>query len=390
MTSQGIQPGKKKVILAAAVLVIIILSAAIFTLDYDKGMPPNRNFYVGIEVAYGNYSDLKAVVDEVKGYTNLVVVGLPEVSINKTLLDLSCDYIAKAGLNFVVLFTNLTQYTNWQNYTPAEWVIDAKERYGEKFLAVYRWDEPGGDQLDRSKYQEVKNASDYADAAAQYISVLSESVQYYNNTGQNVLTADYGLYWFDYKAGYDMVLAEFGWNNSREQQVALCRGAARANDRTWGAMITWMYSEPPYIEQSESLYDDLIFAYNNGAECTVVFCYPEIWTAEYGILGQEHLDALKRFWNYIAINEPTNANYKQIKTGYVLPSDYGFGFRNPQDTIWGLWNDDKQTQIYNDVNNLIEEYGADFDILCDYSALTADAKNRYETLIYWNGTIINP
>ena len=171
MTSQGIQPGKKKVILAAAVLVIIILSAAIFTLDYDNGMPPNRNFYVGIEVAYGNYSDLKAVVDEVKGYTNLVVVGLPEVSINQTLLDLSCDYIAKAGLNFVVLFTNLTQYTNWQNYTPAEWVTDAKERYGEKFLAVYRWDEPGGDQLDRSKYQEVKNASDYADAAAQYISV---------------------------------------------------------------------------------------------------------------------------------------------------------------------------------------------------------------------------
>lgn len=153
-------------------------------------------------------------------------------------------------------------------------------------------------------------------------------------------------------------------------------------------MITWTYNKEPYLE-SETLYDDLVFAYNNGARYAVVFSYPEI--AIHGILDQEHLNALRDFWIYISSNEPTNSGNENVKTAYVLPSDYGFGFRNPNDTIWGLWNDESQTQeIYNNVNNLIEKYGANFDILCDYPTLTADTHNRYDTFVYWNGTIISP
>jgi hypothetical protein len=174
---------------------------------------------------------------------------------------------------------------------PAQWVSSAIQKYGDKFLAVYRWDEPGGDQLDHSKYQEVKNAFSYSDAATQYVNVLKEPVQYYQNTGAPVLTADYGLYWFDYKAGYDAVLAEFGWNNSREQQMALVRGAARAKDKDWGAIVTWTYSNftgSPFIESAPQLYNDLVLAYNNGAKYAVVFDYPKIATAKYGILLQDH------------------------------------------------------------------------------------------------------
>jgi hypothetical protein len=261
-------------------------------------------------------------------------------------------------------------------------------------LAVYRWDEPGGDQLDHSKYQEVKNASSYSDAATQYVNVLKEPVQYYQNTGVTVLTADYGLYWFDYKAGYDAVLAEFGWNNSREQQVALVRGAARANDKDWGAIVTWTYSNftgSPFIESGPELFSDLVFAYNNGAKYAVVFDYPKLATAKYGILMQEHLDAIKNFSNYVRNNAPSNADYKKVKNAYVLPADYGFGFRNPLDNVWGLWGNDTRTQqIYKDVNNLIKQQGANFDIVCDYPTLTTDTKGRYNTLIYWNGTQINP
>ena len=126
---------------------------------------------------------------------------------------MSCDYIYNSGLHFIVLFTNISQYASWRGYTPAQWVSSAQQKYGNKFLAVYRWDEPGGDQLDHSRYQEVKNASSYTDAASQYVNVLKEPVQYYQNTSATVVTADYGLYWFDYKVGYDAVLAEFGWNN---------------------------------------------------------------------------------------------------------------------------------------------------------------------------------
>ena len=109
--------------------------------------------------------------------------------------------------------------------------------------------------------------------------MLNPEIEYYQNTGIDVLTADYGLYWFDYQAGYDAVLAEFGWNNSREQQIALVRGGARTFDRDWGAMITWTYSNftgSPYIESGPELFDDLLLAYNNGAKYAIVFDYPKV------------------------------------------------------------------------------------------------------------------
>ena len=316
---------RKTVILLSVVLVgIIVFSCA---LNGNLGTEPSskREFYVGVELAYGDLQDLEALVQEVKNYTNLIILGLPGFSINQTLLNISCDYIYDSGLHFIVLFTNTSQYSGWKDYTPAQWALEAQQRYGDKFLAVYRWDEPGGDQLDRSKYQEVTNATDYADATAKYIDALREPVQYYQDVGQKVVTADYGLYWFDYKAGYDVVLAEFGWNHSRELQVALCRGAARTNDKDWGAMMTWTYSQPPYIESGEALYADLVFAYNNGAKYAVVFSYPEIETAKYGILCQEHLDALKRFWANVSNNESATKN-RNVRASYVLPADYGFGW----------------------------------------------------------------
>jgi hypothetical protein len=383
---------KKWVVLPTVILVLIVLSACLLTANYNTDTPPSREFYVGVEIAYGSYSDLTAMVDEVKGYTNLVVLGLPEVSINQTLLDMSCNYIYDAGLHFVVLFTNLTQYKDWQNSTPAQWVADAKQRYGDRFLAVYRWDEAGGDQLDRSKYQEVKSADSYAEAAEGYVEVLAPELEYYQEAGQEVLTADYGLYWFDYRAGYDVVLAEFGWNNSREQQIALCRGAARTFDRDWGAIVTWTYSNfsgSPFIGSAPELYSDLLMAYNCGAKYAVVFNYPQLASAEFGILTQEHLDALKSFWSYISNHPPSDPDSGKVHTAYVLPSDYGFGFRRPDDTVWGLWNGDDQTrQIYGDVEALITQHGTGFDIVCNYPNLVADLKGRYDALIFWNGTKI--
>jgi hypothetical protein len=187
----GISRMKKAIIVI--IIVCLFLSAFLLGFNYQVQTLSNEQFYLGVEVAYGDFDDLKSVVTEVKNYTNLIVLGLPEVSINRTLLDQSCDYIYQSGLNFIVLFTNTSQYHIWQNYTPAQWVSDAKVKYGEKFVAVYKWDEPGGDQLDNSIYQEVKSASNYSDAARKFVSVLSPEIEYYKNAGANVITADNGL-----------------------------------------------------------------------------------------------------------------------------------------------------------------------------------------------------
>ena len=379
---------KKWVALTVIIIAIIALSACLQTINYSPGAAKTINFYFGVEVAYGDFNDLKVVVDEVKNYTNTVVLGLPEVSINRTLLDLSCDYITSQDLHFIVLFTNTSQYSGWHDYTPAQWAADAKVKYGEKFLAVYRWDEPGGDQIDSSRYKEVHSAANYADAAQQYADVLSPEIEYYHNAGVNVLTADYSLYHFDYKAGYDTVLAEFGWNNSRQQQIALARGAAQQYNRTWGAMITWTYSREPYIESGSKLLDDLVLAYNNGAKYAFVFDYPKVETAKYGLLSDEHLSAMKQFWNYTCTYSPTG---KTAETAYVLPEDYGFGFRSSTDTVWGLWDSDGLAHgIYSDVNMLIQLKGAGFDIVYDHPSLVRDSKGHYTELIYWNGNRANP
>ncbi len=366
-------------------MIIIIVSSAI-SVNFDGNQIPKKPFYVGVELAYGDFNSLKALVNEVKDYTNVFVLGLPEFSINRTLLDQSCDYIYSSGLHFIILFTNVTMYNGWGSYTPAQWVTDAMQKYGNKFLAVYRWDEPGGDQIDASRYQLVRNATDYSDAAAGYVNGLGSYLQYFTNTGQTVLTADYELYWFDYKAGYSSVLAEFGWNNSREQQIALCRGASRANSKDWGAMITWTYSQPPYIESGPELSNDLLLAYNNGAKYAIIFSYPSITT--YGILNSTHLDALKNFWNFTLNNPPADATYEQVQTAYVLPQDYGFGFRSAQDNIWGLWGADNQSQkIWNDINTMAKQYGTNFDIVFNDPQFRQAFENRYDTLIYWNRTL---
>jgi hypothetical protein len=201
-----------------------------------------------------------------------------------------------------------------------------------------------------------------------------------------MFTADYGLYWFDYKGGYDTVFAEFGWNHSRPLNVALCRGAAKAQNKNWGAIVTWTYNNTPYIEHGDALYNDMILAYQNGAKYGVVFDYPRI--ERYGILTEEHFNALKKFWNYIP-SSPQNYGVDQGKVAYVLPSDYGFGFRNVNDTIWGLWKADfdaRSEKIWAAVNKLLDQYGSSLDVVYDDPEFNSALKSHYNRLIFWNET----
>jgi len=134
----------------------------------------------------------------------------------------------------------------------------------------------------------------------------------------------------------------------------------------------------------------MVTAYQNGAKYIVVFNSPgkNPPTAEYGILTLNHLKAIKEFWNYLT-KVPKVPEYP-ANTAYVLPRDYGFGFRSPNDTIWGLWKaDELSSLIWNDANRLIAENGQDIDIV--YETEINDEPLRllpYGQLIFWNGTRI--
>jgi hypothetical protein len=271
------------------------------------------------------------------------------------------------------------------DYVPYVWIMKAKQKYGDRFLAVYRFDEPGGNQLDNGTSAFVFEAKNYSDAANRFVTQVYGHMEYYYYAGADVLTADYGLYWFDYFGGYDAVLAEFGFNHSRTLNVGLCRGAAEAFNHDWGAIVTWRYSDKPYIESDAELYEDMTLAYRTGAKYLVVFNYPK--TGPYGLLTEKHFDALKKFWDYTR-NNPQDFGIEQGEVAYVLPKDYGYGFRNQGDRIWGLFNPDEMSpKIWADVNKLLSQYGSSLDVVYDDPGFTTAFHERYKKLFFWNETI---
>ena len=370
--------------IAAVAFAIIILVPTVLVLQWQKPTQAAPEFYVGVEVAYknANFSDVKVMVDRVKNYTNLIVIGAPEISLNETVLNETCDYVSNAGLNFVVLFTDSTMY---KTFSPFVWMTEAKQKYGSKFLGVYRYDEPGGNQLDIGHEILVTDATSYGDAARKYTTYLGGIIGYYLNYAPQVFTADYALQWFDYESNYSALFSEFVYNNTRETAVAECRGAASTFGRAWGAMITWKYDTQPYIEPGTELYRDMVLAYKAGAKYVVVFDSPRLGT--YGILADEHFDALKQFWTYVH-NNPQDFGSLRASVAYVLPRDYGFGLRRPDDGIWGLFQADALSpKIWNDVNTLVKLHGFGLDVIYDEPGVADAARNRYERLFFWNETV---
>jgi hypothetical protein len=350
-----------------------------YNLLFNANAEQEPDLFLGVDVAYEDLVETKKLIDEVGSYTNLFVIGCTGITYNNTKLNEICEYLYDKGLYFIV----------YREIPPQrEWIEEAKKRWVNRFLGFYVFDEVGGRQLDlHEHWVTVLNADNYTDASSQFTnginwSLIRFSRYYSNSTESTFFTSDYALYWFDYKAGYDVLLAQFGWNYSRQLNVALCRGAATMQNKDWGVMITWTYNEPPYIESGEELYKDLVLAYENGAKYIVIFDSNENYTR--GILEEEHLNALKQFWQYAQDNPKENTPTTD-RVAYVLPKDYGYGFRGPNDKIWGLWEaDDLSYEICVNLNTLMEQYGNKLDIIYD-DELELNNTYGYRKLIYWNG-----
>ncbi len=373
----------KIAILVTIILIAAVISSLFLASNLLSHQTSKREFYVGVEYAYGNQtSEVQALVDKVKDYTNLFVLGSPTLTLNGTNLTQICDYIFQAKLHFIVLFTSITMY----DYDIFQWIRQAKQTYGEQFLGIYRFDEPGGNQLDNGPYRLINDTTTNTQTDNAYVGNLSTIVNYYISHGTtNVFTADYALNWFDYQSNYTTVFAEFVGNESRQRIIAVNRGAAEAFGKDWGAIINWKYNQPPYLASKAELLSDLSLAYSAGAKYAFVFSYPN--TTQYGTLTQDHFDALKEFWDTIH-NSPNSLGQAKPKVAYIIPPDYGFGFRSPADTVWGLFGPDSTSEkIYYDITNLTQKYDSQVDVFCDEPALIAPLLKNYSQVFYWNQTI---
>ena len=277
------------------------------------------------------------------------------------------------------------------HYSPSAWFIAAKERYGEHLLGICFYDEAGGIQLDQngpfSAKPPIETPISYEDYYVNFYWLWTHGggvpavANFTHNLSSSVFTSDYALYWFDYLVGYDTIFAQFGWNNSRPLQISLVRGAAQAQNKDWGAIITWTYGQPPYLESGPQLYDDMVFAYNSGANYIVVYDSTQNYTGT--TLTEDHFSALKNFWSYIQHNPDKHGELK-ADTVVILPQDYGFGFRNPDDSVWRYHLPDNWTRkMFSDITNLVNQHNSTLNIVYSDPQFKNATQSGYGKIFHW-------
>ena len=351
---------------------------------------------MGVDVAYGNETAVYEVADAVAGYANLIVIGSLNVTEDTAALTRVCNFLYQKAFYFII-YVGFAQI----GYLPPrgpdpEFFSTAASQWGDRFLGIYLFDEVGGKQLDTSVVvPSVPNSTfeerDFSFASEAYVATLTGdvaiSLDWFNpsHAHPQLFTSDYGLYWYDYLSGYGTVFAEFVGDQSRQIAVALDRGAAYTLGRDWGAIIT--YPPSGTLENATQTYSDMTFAWQSGAKYIIIFDGNATTTSAYGVLTHAHLDAMQQFWNYSKTSKPSEEY--PADTAYVLPADYGFGFRSPTDTIWGLWNADLLTaNVWYTANSLLATYGNNLDIVYATKIDSEPITLPYKTLIFWNGTTI--
>ena len=371
---------QRAILLILIVILPLFLNYSLTTKEATAQVSPD--LYVGVDVAFESVTETKKLIDKISSYTNFFVIGCSG-NYNEYRLTIISQYAYDKGLTFIV-------YTDDTRYPSKEWFEIAQNSWGNSFLGIYFYDEPGGKQLDQSTYPLVTEADNYTDASNKYVSILNwwlrsgprAITQSFGDSNYQLFTSDYSLYWYDYEAGYDAVFAEFAQNYSRELNVDLVRGAATAHDKDWGIMITHKYTQPPYMESGPDLYEDMVFAYENGAKYIIVFDSDDKWTKP--VLEQEHHDAMKQFWQYIQTHPRTIGSVSE-RSAYVLPEDYAYGFRGPtEDKIWGLWNNDSLTLLVSmSMAALFQIFGDNLDIVYPGNLRTIESIG-YLNVVYWN------
>ena len=377
-----------------SVLLILLLFSPLF-LSFNQTAKAvtaqtTPNLYFGVDVAFESVAVTEQLIDNVSSYTNFFVIGCTG-NYNLTRLTVISQYVYNKGLTFIV-------YSDDPRYPSSQWLQEAKNNWGSSFQGIYYLDEEGGKQLDQpNKYPIVTKATNYSNAAESYVNTMNQLLRngsfaiaqrFSYPTEYQLFTSDYGLYWYDYQAGYNTVFTEFGWetgwaNDSQQLNVALCRGAATDFNEDWGVMITLTHSLQ--IESGPALYSDMVVAYEDGAKYIIVFDSNTNFTQN--ILQQGQLDAMKQFWQYVQSNHRTITPVSD-RTAYVLPADYGYGFRGPDDKIWGLWNADSLTvDIGMSVSTLLQMDGNNLDIVYPSQALESAGYGR---IVYWNDTALIP
>ncbi len=419
----------RKYLIPTLLILILAISILATYVSYSNANKPKADppVYVGVAFCGNTTQQAKLLIDKVKSYTNLFILdsGRNPISENQTAVEEICDYAVSSGLSVIINMgiKDVTAPASWNWFWQATSLDAIKQqwtqRWGDKFLGVYYNDEVGGLQLDanwRTYYTRMGSRlnkigvpiADDLDAIQLKLEAAEENGTFPTNydleanffvndvmgmdPGVQNLTAakipmfisDYGLYWWDYLGGYSTVFTEISGNGNAAEQIAQVKGAARLQNKDWGAIITWKYTQPPYLDTGDQIYNKMLLSYEAGAKYITIFDYPYNQTT-YGVLTNDQLHALQSFWNDITTKKFTDLS--TAEAALVLPQNFGWGMRNPNDTIWGFWLSDSRTQlIATEISQLLTKYGPALDIVFDDPAYPV-SNVTYQHVYYWNQTI---
>jgi hypothetical protein len=395
----------------------ILVSSELAIVVYFPNDPENGAIYpvepyFGVSFCGNTTAEAKLLIDRTKDYTNLFVLQSGPISKNETAINIICDYAVESGLDFIVFFGWFDTDHPWQ----IPWLDFAKNRWGDSFLGLYLFDEPGGVQIDynwtyifhRIKefdpefYQSIAHyleenvnqtvTRDYEEAKKRYVNYVLTHIRVNELINHSItsFTSDYALYWFDYLAGYDTIFVELGWNHDTQKHIALCRGAATVQQKDWGAIIVWKDRDPEdekngIYKTGPEMLEDMRVAYETGAKYVIIFNYPTNPPDNpYGILTDEHFTAMQQFWDYMQYH-PEDYGKTTGQAALVLPENYAWAMRHPDDKIWGYWGpDEKSQQIWELCQNLLDQYGLALDIV--YDDPDFPIADIYQEIYYWNYT----
>jgi hypothetical protein len=135
---------KRVFIVTTALLIIgVFLVAGIILNRYDFSKSTETpKAFVGITYGGNSVAQGEALIDKVKGYTNLFVLASGLLERDFKSVDELGDYAVSAGMYFLPYFGNYIQ----SSFAP--WLEEAKQKWGTHLLGVYYGDEPGGKMLD--------------------------------------------------------------------------------------------------------------------------------------------------------------------------------------------------------------------------------------------------
>jgi hypothetical protein len=378
---------KTAIAVSTGLLIIALLFAFVGANLLTNETTSKPQVFLGVDVAFGDEDTVYTIANAVSGYANLIVLGSLTVTNDTEVLTRVCDYLYQKDFYFIIYVGFATEGYLPPRGPDQQFFNNTINRWDNKFLGAYFFDEAGGKQIDQN-HPVVFRADNYTQAAKNYVYDINNylvhyATYYYDAPQMKLFTSDYALYWYDYLSSYDVVFGEFVGNQSRQITVALNRGAAHTLDKEWGIIITYPCQDGNCTETAPELYNDMITAWNSGA--TYIVAFDGNSTAPNGVLTTDHFNAIKQFGEYTKTN-PRTEKYP-ADTAYVLPQDYGYGLRGPSDKIWGLWNADTLApKIWNDVNNLLATYDNKIDIVYEKRIDGQPVTLPYKTLIFWNGT----